>query len=369
MQQYLETLFRRRNLFLAPVIVIPLLALVVTFYTGRAYTLRAVVWVEQTQIVGEGDSSRVAPNLVEARRINDRLRTESFTLKIMQRSGLVEAIEAGRWPQPSRLQEQMNSNALLRPLARALNMTPPGSLNEALIQGLNMVSGSIVAVDVGDNLVVVSYTGQEPFLGQRLIEETLSLHQEEDRANRIRETEAGMDRLTRELQTQETNLAQAVERLNRFEEQFPPPPPGLVRPVEELRELQRLQQEVDLNQARYTSALNSLESLRLRSDAAIAYSDLSFRVIDSPTASGAGSASIGPRRLVLMGMMGGILGTMITSVAVVLVTWRDKKIRTRANVENLMSPSIIIEMPEIPSSERVRPLLLKSAIGMNQAGR
>ena len=297
-----------------------------------------------------------------------RLRTESFTEKIMERSGLTEAIQAGVWPQPTRLQIQMNNNSFLQRLARILKIAPPASVDEALALGLNTVSGSVVARDSGDNLVIVSYTGSEPALGQRLIEESLNLHQEEDLANRVRETEAGMERLARELQNQEEKLSLTVERLNRFEERFPPPPAGLLRPVEEIRELQRLQQDVDINQSRYLSALENLEDLRLTSDAIITYSDLTFRIIDSPEASGAGTARISPRRLVLMGMMGGVLATMISAVSIVLITWRDKMIRTRGNVEKLINTPSIIEMPQIPSSDSISPLLLRSSVGMDING-
>jgi hypothetical protein len=66
-----------------------------------------------------------------------------------------------------------------------------------------------------------------------------------------------------------------------------------------------------------------------------------------------------------MGMMGGVLGTMISAVAVVLITWRDQMIRTRANVEKIINVPSIIEMPGIPSSGGLNPMLLRSAIGLD----
>ena len=368
MQRYLETLFRRKALFLIPVIVIPALALVITSYTQRRYSVQALVWVEQGQILqsvglpGAGSGA----NEVVAQALSDRLKTVAFLQQIMGRSGLTAAILAGEWPEPSQLQRQLNSVPILRNVSDILGLAPPDSVDEALVTGIRMVGRSLGVSTSGDNLVIVVYSGSEPVLGQRLIEETLSIHQEEALAARTRESEVGMAYLNRELRTQEERFLASTAKLERFEAEFPLPPLGLQRPPEELQELQNLQQAVELNRTAYIAALNRLEGLRLASNAAISTADLYFRVMDPPISSRGGS-SVSPRTMGMMGMLGATLGTLLGVVAIVLTTWRDGMIRTRADVERTIETPAIVEVPLLTWSVREGPPPLMVAMGLAPA--
>ena len=93
-------MYRRKILFLAPMIGIPILTVLVTFITGSQYMVNATLWVEQIQLIQNDSSrSRMASNEVDTRIINDRILTRDFRFQIMERSGLLDAIEAGQWPQ------------------------------------------------------------------------------------------------------------------------------------------------------------------------------------------------------------------------------------------------------------------------------
>jgi len=140
-------------------------------------------------------------------------------------------------------------------------------------------------------------------LGRRIIEEILEIHREEIIATRNREADAGQEFLSRQLVDQEARLAVTLEELSEYERRFPPPPPGLQRPTEKLRELQSIQQAVQLEQARYLSALERIEDLKLRSDTTISTIDLRFRVVDPPIAGG--TASVNIKKLAMMSMLGG----------------------------------------------------------------
>ena len=360
MQRYLETLFRHKALVLIPVIALPFLTLLVTFYTERVYVVRASVWAEGTSILSTNEPTG---NEFGARVINDRLRTVAFVDKVRDRSGLTDAILAGEWPQLTRLQRRLDSNSLLRKMGKTLGIAPPSSVDEALAMGLTAVGRSLNARPVGNNLIVIRYSGSDPALGKRLIEETLSIHQEETLATRLREAEAGVEYLTRQLRTQEERLIASREELARFDNEFPPPPLRLQRPPEELKELRRLQQTQTLDEARYLAALNRLEDLRLRSDASISTTDLRFRVIDPPVA-GSGQGRVPPRKLAMMGFMGLTLGIMFGTVAIVLITWRDGMIRTRADVESAVDTPAIIEVPLLPAQGMDRLHLLKECHGV-----
>jgi len=119
-------LYRRKILFLVPMTGIPVLTVLVTFITGSQYTVNATLWVEQTQLIqNESSRSRVAANRLETQIINDRIRTRDFRLQIMERSGLLDAIEAGQWPRVSPLEKCIAEIPVVSNLAYAAGLLPP----------------------------------------------------------------------------------------------------------------------------------------------------------------------------------------------------------------------------------------------------
>jgi len=364
LQPYLETLFRHKAVFLVPLIIIPFIIVLVTFYAERQYVVRASIWVEGTRILPTDESTgRLTLNEFGARMINDRLRTRAFLEQVRDRSGMTDAVLAGEWPQLTDLQRWLDSNPLLRRVGTIFRVAPPRTVEGAMAKALITVGRSLRASPVGNNLIVIRYGGSSPALGQRLIEETLSIHQEERLATRLREAEAGVEYLTRQLRAQEERLTVSREELTRFEEEFPPPPLGMQRPSEEFKELQRLQQGQALDEARYLAALDRLEDLRLRSDASLSTTDLRFRVVDPPVA-GSGGSRVPPRKLGVMGMTGLTLGIILGTVAIVLITWRDGTVRTRADVESAFGTLAIIDVPLLPSQGKDRLRLLKDSLGV-----
>ncbi|MCH9009825.1 MAG: hypothetical protein IIC21_04280 [Chloroflexi bacterium] len=361
-------MFRRKLLFLAPMIGIPILTVLVTFLTGSQYTVNATLWVEQIQLI-QNDSfrSRMAANELDTQIINDRIRTRDFRLQIMERSGLLDAIEAGQWPQVSALEKRIAGIPVVSNLAYATGLLPPVTRGAILGEALRMVGRSFRSRTVGQNLVVITYKGSEPELGRRIIEEILEIHREEIIATRNREADAGQEFLTRQLVDQEARLAVTLEELTEYERRFPPPPPGLQRPTEELRELQSFQQAMQLERARYLSALERIEDLKLRSDTTISTIDLRFRIVDPPLAGG--TASVNMKKLAMMTMLGITLGGMLGTVGIVFSTWRDGLVRTRADVERLIETPLIVEIPDLPSASKRRARLLDASLGLFERGR
>ncbi len=354
-------------MFIAPAILIPILTLGIAFLTGRQFVVAASIWVQPSQLLSEGgsSSSRNAPNLIEAQVINDRLATEDFRGQIMDRSGLTDVILDGQWPQPTRVQEVVNSNGILRKAAKILGLAAPQNPNEAIAYALSMVGDTLKVKVIGDNVVVVWYEGPEPQLGQRLLEETINVHKEERIASQIRETEAGVEYLTRQLESQQQRLQVSTENLLRFEEEFPPPPLGLQRPPDELEQLQQLRQAQQLDQTLYLDTLSRLENLRIRSDASISTSDLHIQVIDAPFAGNSG-ATISIRKMGMMGMMGVTIGLILGTVFIVVITWRDGVIRTTSDVRRMIGEVSVVELPEVSVSNDQRAGVLRAATGLKQ---
>ena len=216
---------RRKWLFLAPAIIIPILTLGIAFLSGRQFVVAASLWVQPSQILSEeGRSSlRRAPNLTEAQVIKDRLATDDFRGKIMDRSGLTELILSENWPEPTRTQELFASNGMLNIVGKVLGIAAPQSQTAKANYAITLIGKSMKVGVVGDNVVVIRYEGSDPDLGQRLIEEAIDVHKEERIAVQVREAETGVEFLSRQLQSQEQRLSVSTEALLRFEEEFPAP--------------------------------------------------------------------------------------------------------------------------------------------------
>ena len=366
MQRYLETLFRHKRLLLIPVIAIPMLTLLVTFYTGKKYVVVSSVWAETTRLIPNTEGN--APNVRGARLINDRLRTKAFRKEVMDASGLTDAIQEGTWPTPTSLQARFDSNALLRRVGGPLGLSLPQSPRAAAAMASTMIRRSVSATAAGSNLIFIVYTGSDPAVGQRLIEETLDIHADETLARRVREADVGVEYLTRELRTQEERVLTSAAKLASFESQYPPPPLGIQRPSEEVQDLQRLQQINALDESRYVAALNRLEDLRQRSDASLSSADLRFRIIDPPVG-GSANSTVSPRKLGMMGVLGVTIGMMLGIIAIVLITWRDGTVRTKAEVESIIETPAIIEVPDLGRLFEDQPLLVGDIHGVGAPGR
>ena len=364
MQRYLETLFRHKALFLIPLIAIPALTTLTAFYTARHYTVSASAWSQYTIILpDDGSSRRVAPNVTEAQVIRDRLKTDSNASEVMDRVGLADAIRAGEWPEPTRLQRMLERFDPLRALAKPLGLTPPETVREARALGLRMIVKSLTIITSGDSLIRIAYAGPDPALGQRIIEETLAIHQEKGLETRLREAEVGVDYLTEELQLQEQRLGESDRELADFEDQFPPSLLGLERPAEELKAFQRFRQQRAIDEARYLSALDRLEDLRLRSISSISTAQLRFRIVDPPVSADARSR-VSPRTMGLMVVVGLTLGLILGSIAVVFATWRDGTVRSTSDLERAIDAPLIVELPVLRSSGKRDSSLIRSAIGV-----
>ena len=365
MQRYIETLFRRKDLFLIPIIFIPLVTLMVSLITGREFVVNATVWVEPNSfLTQQSGSSRIKPNERQAIAIADRLRTVSFRSEIMERSGLTKAVIEGTWPTSTREQQLLASNPVTAPLAAILGFSPPASVNEAAVLAMREIRDSIKVRTVGDNLVVVTYAGPDPEYGQLFIENILSLHQEQILDAKLREQETGKTFLENEVADQKATLDKAQKNLQTFEQNHPAPPPGFDRQdPNEAQELATLQQIERAEREKYDSSRNRLEALRFASEEAITSLTLPFRIIDDPVA-GSATSTISIRRLALMGMLGIALGSILGTSAIIIATWRDHTIRTRADVERSVLVSRIVDVPKLSVPKKSNAVLLLRSVGL-----
>ncbi len=104
MRRFLETLFRRKDIFFIPIILTPLIALVFLVLLGAQSQVTASLWVAPdpyattTQPSGSSASSTTTPSQTEAQALTELLSTESFETKVLDTSGLAQRVQEGSWP-------------------------------------------------------------------------------------------------------------------------------------------------------------------------------------------------------------------------------------------------------------------------------
>jgi uncharacterized protein involved in exopolysaccharide biosynthesis len=361
LRRYVTTLFRLKELFLIPIITVPAIALIVTFYTGREYRVQAKIWVDPSGFLTSttSGSGQRTPSVIEAGTLTEWMSTESFRTEIIKRSGLQDAIDEGLWPVPAKLGEQVAGIPVVRSIARAMGVVTPAGQDEAVDLAHTLIERQIVIASEGNNLLSVRYTGVEPYLGKRLIEEGIILYNEKTAARQQSDSVLSVEFYGRqaELQLQKLNAAEAAERS--FLISHPEPIGGQNRPASELSEIARLARTVALERTLYEDALRKLEQVRIQGEAAISNRNESFAVVDlpeiPPKASLAGSA------LILNLIVGLTLGGMITGAGVIMLTWTDRTVRTKEDIEETVKIPLVEQISLISGFNDRKNIGVRSA--------
>ncbi len=347
MRRYLETAFRYKEIFLVPVILIPALAILIVAYTGREYKLEARVWVDPSRLLEDLSigSSRSSPSAVEGKAMQEWLTTDAFRAEVVQRSGLGAAVDDGKWPVPSTLGKQLAKVPVVRSVARRMGVVMPVGHDEAMDMALKLVASSLTVTAEGNNLLLLTYRGRHPVLGQRLLQETLTHYNERITARQVEDSRLGVDFYSRQTQIQKVRLDQAAEVQRQYLAAYPDPLPGQSRPAAEQAELQRLDQAHTLERTLYEASLRKLEDVRVSGEAALSGRLDSFLVVDMPPIPD--SPGLPTKKIVTNLVLGIALGLMVGVTPVLVLTWGDNQIRTRADVEEALSVPLLAEIPEL----------------------
>ncbi len=350
MRKYLETVTRVPAVFLVPLLAVPIVALIATLTTGQRYEMSALVWVEPSPYLDPFTSSRATANKDEAQALRERLETEAFRMEVLELLGVAEAIRQGQWPVPSNLQARLDSMGIvrnlpgLRPVLKAVGLVPPVTMDERLEAGLAMMANSIRTSTRGANLLRVTYSGNDPQLGPRLVEVTLDLFNQKTLEIRAQEARTGTDFYTRQLEIQRERMDAATKELQDFLQQHPEPLPGQTRPVAETARQDELERTVLLVQTLYDSALRRLEEVRVTGDAAITTRKQTFQVIDSPRKPEMAGTS--KKAIIVAVGFGLVIGGMLGAVPIIFLTWQDNTVRSASDLHDLVNPKLIMYVPE-----------------------
>lgn len=364
MRRYLETLFLHKRLFFVPLLAVTLIALLTTIYAGKQYKVSASIWVEPSPLLDPIEKSRGTPSELASQSLRERIATESFRKQVMDQAGLTEVIQKGQWPVPSRLAQQIESVPMarlpvVRTLLKVVGVYPPLTLEKATKAGMDMMETTLAVAADGTNLMRVNYVGKEPDIGKRLIEETLALYKKQTLDLQEEQAKSGIGFYTGQLNSQLQRVSAASSTLQQFLEGHPAPIPPQTRPPAEQTQLDNLQKSLVLEQMLYQSTSQKLEDVRLTGEAAVSNRDQSFRVTDPPDKAEPVGTTTG--RLVITLMLGLTLGAIVGFLPIIMLTWLDKTLRTRDDIEKAVKTPLIAQVPLVRTGGLQRPESVRAA--------
>ncbi len=359
MRRYLELLFSHKSLFLVPLIATPVIALIATYYAGRDYEVSATAWVQLNPYLSSAGTGATTPrsgtpvqtpNQVEAQSLREWLQTESFRREAMERVGLMEAIRLGHWPVPTpfeRLLPDLAHMPGLEGIFQLIGWVRPNAGEPVRLLAMDMFNRTVAVTTEGTNLIRITYTGKEPFLGKRLIEETLTLYNEKTQTLHGEVARRSIEYFAGQAEMEKQRLDQASTALQQFLQTHPAPLAGQSRPPAEAAALSVLETSYRLELSLYESALRELERVRVEAQAKASPNNQVITVVDPPLEPETATTSKGAAMMAIL--FGLLLGALIGMVPILLFTWQDTTIRTLSDVQSVVRAPLYARAPQVPT--------------------
>ena len=346
MRRYLETLFRRKDIFLIPLIVTPLVALGFLAIRGGQFEVTAAIWVEPSPFLSEtgaGSGDDETPNEVEAQALNEWLLTGSFRDEVMERSGLAQRVNEGSWPRLNGAQQVsrslgLDSVPLLGGLLRMVGLAGPSNQGEARMLAHQTVRDAVEVTPEGSNLVLISHTGNDPGLGPALITAVIDVYRERKIERRTAAVEEALAFQQGQVDEQQARVQEAGDALSGFLGANPAP-----RAPAAEAEAERLRRNQELAQTVYEDALLRLNELRVQGEAAVSTGGQSFQVVDPAGAPESGG--VGGRMMLMMLFLGLVLGGALGAAGIAVVSWTDGTVRGAEDVNGMVDAPVSGQVP------------------------
>ncbi len=345
MRPYVETLFRHPLLLVVPGILIPVLVAIGAFLTTRNYEVSAALWAHGSSVVVEDrDTSYRAPAATEAQTFRERLDTEAFRDQIITAAGLDSQVADMEWPPSSDLGRLLSKTPLTKPIATVLGLAPPASAEDAHSRALAEINKGITVEAQGDNLVRITYGGNDPEIGVAVVEAAIKVYQEEQVQSSSSQAQAILQFYQDQVSDRKVELDEATAALSSFEA-LHPEVEGVPRPVSEAEQLAQLQADREVRLSQYEAALQRLNEAELRADTDITGQQYDLVVVDAPTAPDGPTLDVS-RALTLV-FMGIVFGVGVGGVLLLVRTWSDQTLRRAEDVELRLRVPVLASLPHV----------------------
>ncbi|MEX2599774.1 MAG: hypothetical protein WD533_08990 [Dehalococcoidia bacterium] len=362
MRRFLETLFRRKEIVLVPLIVTPLVALGVLALNGAPAEVSTTLWVERSPYLeASGETSSDAQsNEIEAQALGDWLTTASFRTEVLERSGVAPLVRSGDWPRLNGAQRftraiGLDSVPLVSSGLRAIGLAGPATTDAAMGEASQHLRTGVEVSTEGNNLLEVSYASGASSVSVAIVEAVIATYRERTVERRTAAAEEATAFQTQQVEGQRGRVQEANAALNAFLAENPAPRSGDAE-----AEAEALRRAYELEQSVYEDAVLRLGELRMEGQASVAQGGLGFQVIDPASAPGSSGVAFG-----LVGMMlflGLVVGAGLGLAGIAVISWTDKTVRGPQDLQGLAGLSSLGTVPAAgPQSPHAAWLLARDA--------
>jgi uncharacterized protein involved in exopolysaccharide biosynthesis len=319
-RRLLDTFFRRRWLYIVPLVLFTVAGIARGFSSGSGYESVGVIDVAKDTLLSDLTSIRgenfgfETPATATAKTINALMGTDNFITSIAKSAGVTGALSRG----------ELTADGIRTSLA----ITPDG-----------------------DNLVKVVASTNNPELSARLAQGTMDTFMQYIVSGDVAESRAAEQFFNDQLAAYQKQLEQAQSALREYAASHPGGPQDL-RPLDEQVEIERLKSAVQQAQETYSTAQGKSDEARLATEQSVRDVSQQLRIIDTPEVPGGPQPRL--KTVVLTTGLFMFVGMFISFGAVVLASVLDRSLRTPDDVEQLLGMSVLAVVPDVTPSKRER---------------
>jgi uncharacterized protein involved in exopolysaccharide biosynthesis len=319
-RRLLDTFFRRRWLYILPVVLFTVAGFARGFASGSGYESVGVIDVAKDTLLSDLTSIRgenfgfETPATSTAKTINALMGTGNFITSIAKSAGVTGALSRG----------ELTADEI----RTSISITPDG-----------------------DNLVKVIASTNNPALSARLAQGTMDTFMQYIVSGDVAESRAAQQFFDDQLAAYQKQLEQAQSALRDYAANHPGGPQDL-RPLDEQVEIERLKSAVQQAQETYSTAQGKSDEARLATEQSVRDVSQQLRIIDAPEVPGGPQPRL--KKAVFTVGLFMFVGLFISFGAVVLASVIDRSLRSADDVEKLIGLSVLAVVPDAAPSKRDR---------------
>ncbi|MDQ6841611.1 MAG: Wzz/FepE/Etk N-terminal domain-containing protein, partial [Actinomycetota bacterium] len=323
-KRVLEQLFGHKLLVLLPAILIPAIALAISLQTPPIYQATANVWVERPAYVSyQSDLDRYAqPADIEAKRVNELLRTRTFVGAVVARS----------------------------PLARAAGASD------------NELASSVASTEVfagGNHLLVFRASSPSAAVAFAAVSGLIDAYKERQAKETASQAQFAQTFYVDRLQEAQAQLAKSTSELQQYIDAHPvvAPKTGAAITAPDL-DLARLSRRVDVDGADVERIRATVEQSRRDGAAAEAGQSVGFQVIDQPITPTDARREL--KKMIVLPAIGVVVGLALSVAVLTLLVAADQAVRFPSDLRDRAQ---VIGLVPAYAANRVGTNDLRRAVG------
>lgn len=317
-KRFFENYFRHRWLYLIPIVIMIGVAGVTFALTKPKYVSYGVVFIQKESLLASlnqvGNSNTniwLTPAQSASNELNELLQTDSFVRAVIQQTDLEKKMSGG---------------------LSVVNDT------------IATTRKNITVTTLGDNQVQVSASYQTPIVASQIANGVIDEYIKWQSNSKRAESEAALAFFGNLIQSYQGDLDNARQAMKTYLEAHPTPIRGDISSLDKL-EISRLQSDIDLASARFSSALDKEENARLALSQIDSNARQTYILIDAPQPSLKPNTST--KQLALQNGILALVGVVISIAAVGGAMVIDRTFLLKVDVTNTLGLPVLAMVPYI----------------------